>query len=304
MIDFLTQQPVTGARLRSSPLGRTLSAVSGSDGAFQLRGLVPGAAAGVEIEASGYNSLRRTVVTPPDGRTERRLFALVPEERGRTSKQKGVIGLVVTQDERDRVVVRAAPPGLPAANAGLSAGDAILSVDGLDVTEVGIGGVVTLLRGIRERRWSCAYEARRCREGGAAGAGVMGPLPPCGTIAYHGRPPMNPRLIMFDFDGTLADSFGCFLDVADAVADRYGFARLDRSDMQAVRALGARQIIQRQGVPLWKVPMIARHARTLMARDINRVPLFAGIDAALAELAAAAPGWPSSPPTRATTCCG
>ena len=147
VIDFLTQQPVTGARLRSSPLGRTLSAVSGSDGAFQLRGLVPGAAAGVEIEASGYNSLRRTVVTPPDGRTERRLFALVPEERGRTSKQKGVIGLVVTQDERDRVVVRAAPPGLPAANAGLSAGDAILSVDGLDVTEIGIGGVVTLLRG-------------------------------------------------------------------------------------------------------------------------------------------------------------
>ena len=51
------------------------------------------------------------------------------------------------QDERDRVVVRAAPPGLPAAGAGLSAGDANLSVDGLDVTEIGIGGVVTLLRG-------------------------------------------------------------------------------------------------------------------------------------------------------------
>jgi carboxyl-terminal processing protease len=45
------------------------------------------------------------------------------------------------------VVVRTAPPGLPAANAGLSAGDAILSIDGLDVTEIGLGGVVTLLRG-------------------------------------------------------------------------------------------------------------------------------------------------------------
>ena len=97
---------------------------------------------------------------------------------------------------------------------------------------------------------------------------------------------MNPRLIMFDFDGTLADSFGCFLDVADAVADRYGFARLDRSDMQAVRALGARQIIQRQGVPLWKVPMIARHARTLMARDIDRVRCLPASTQPLAELAA------------------
>jgi RNA polymerase sigma factor (sigma-70 family) len=147
VLDFLSQQPVAGARLRASPLGRTLTATSGSDGSFQLRGLVPGAATRVEIEAPGYNSLQRTVVTPPDGRTERRQFALVTEERGRKSKQKGAIGLVVAQDERDRVVVRTAPPGLPAANAGLSAGDAILSIDGLDVTEIGVGGVVTLLRG-------------------------------------------------------------------------------------------------------------------------------------------------------------
>ena len=28
------------------------------------------------------------------------------------------------------------------------------------------------------------------------------------------------RLVIFDFDGTLADSFGWFLDVFDAVADR------------------------------------------------------------------------------------
>jgi carboxyl-terminal processing protease len=43
--------------------------------------------------------------------------------------------------------VRAAPPGLPASSAGLAPGDAILRIDGLDVTEIGLGGVVTLLRG-------------------------------------------------------------------------------------------------------------------------------------------------------------
>jgi phosphoglycolate phosphatase len=92
-------------------------------------------------------------------------------------------------------------------------------------------------------------------------------------------------LFIFDFDGTLADSFGLFLDVADAVAERFGFDRLDRGDIESLRALDALQILRRQRVPLWKVPLIVRHARGLMARDIDRVSLFAGMGAALSRLA-------------------
>jgi phosphoglycolate phosphatase len=98
---------------------------------------------------------------------------------------------------------------------------------------------------------------------------------------------LRPRLVIFDFDGTLADSFGWFLDVADAVADRYRFERFDRSEMERLRGLSARQIIQRQRLPLWKLPFVARHARTLMARDIARISLFSGVSTALGELAAA-----------------
>jgi RNA polymerase sigma factor (sigma-70 family) len=147
VVDFLSQQAIAGARLRTAPLGRAAEAITGGDGSFRLSGMVPGAAAVVDVEAPGYMSLRRTVITPPDGRTEVRTLALVPEERGRKTPQKGSVGLVVSQDDRDRVVVRAAPPGLPAALAGLAPGDALLIIDGLDVTEIGVGGVVTLLRG-------------------------------------------------------------------------------------------------------------------------------------------------------------
>jgi phosphoglycolate phosphatase len=97
---------------------------------------------------------------------------------------------------------------------------------------------------------------------------------------------VKPRLFIFDFDGTLADSFSWFLDASDSVADRFGFDRLDRSDLDGLRALDARHILVRQRVPLWKLPLIARHARHLMARDIDRIPLFAGIGEALARLVA------------------
>ena len=93
------------------------------------------------------------------------------------------------------------------------------------------------------------------------------------------------RLVIFDFDGTLADSFPWFLDVFDAVAERFDFRKLDRSNIEALRHLDARELMRRHGVPLWKVPMIAAHARTLQGKDLHRIKLFDGMAAVLDHLA-------------------
>ncbi|MDJ1159712.1 HAD hydrolase-like protein [Chelatococcus sp. SYSU_G07232] len=97
---------------------------------------------------------------------------------------------------------------------------------------------------------------------------------------------MRYKAIVFDFDGTLADSFAWFLFVMDDVADRYRFKRLDRDNLETLRGLSGRQLMRRHGVPLWKVPLITRHMRVLMARDIDQIPLFDGVDDMLARLAA------------------
>ncbi len=94
------------------------------------------------------------------------------------------------------------------------------------------------------------------------------------------------RLVVLDFDGTLADSFDWFAGVLDGVADRYRFRRVERHEVDALRALGAREIVRHLGIPRWKLPLIARHMHGLAARDAGRIRLFPGIDAMLAELAA------------------
>jgi phosphoglycolate phosphatase len=93
------------------------------------------------------------------------------------------------------------------------------------------------------------------------------------------------RLVMFDFDGTLADTFPWFLQTFDQVADRFGFRRLDRAETETLRGMDARAIMRHHRVPAWKVPFIARHARGLMAGQIAQLRLFAGIEAALGALA-------------------
>ena len=97
---------------------------------------------------------------------------------------------------------------------------------------------------------------------------------------------MTIKLVIFDFDGTLADSFPWFLDVFDTVADHFGFRRLDRANIEALRHLDARELMRRHGVPLWKVPMIAAHARTLQGRDLHRIRLFDGVSEVLGHIAA------------------
>jgi phosphoglycolate phosphatase len=98
---------------------------------------------------------------------------------------------------------------------------------------------------------------------------------------------MRYRLVIFDFDGTLADSFPWFLRSIDSVADRFRFRRLGEGDVELLRGRGAREIIRYLGIPAWKLPFIARHMRRLKARDRDEVSLFPGVDSLLERLSGA-----------------
>jgi phosphoglycolate phosphatase len=93
------------------------------------------------------------------------------------------------------------------------------------------------------------------------------------------------RLAIFDFDGTLADSFPFLASVFDELADRHGFRRVEPHEVPALRRCDAREIMAHLGVPAWKLPLVARSFIGLMRDNAARVPLFEGIAATLKHLA-------------------
>lgn len=96
---------------------------------------------------------------------------------------------------------------------------------------------------------------------------------------------MRYRLVIFDFDGTLADSAPWFREVFNGVAARYGFRKVRGDDeIEALRALSSRDILRHLGVPVWKLPLIARHMRGLAAESAHRIPLFPGVAPMLRRL--------------------
>src|SRR6267378_5626268 len=92
-------------------------------------------------------------------------------------------------------------------------------------------------------------------------------------------------LVIFDLDGTLADSFPWFLRNVNGVADRFSFRRILDQDIEALRGLGSREILRRLEIPFWKLPGIARHMRRLKAEHLADIALFPEVDTMLRALA-------------------
>jgi phosphoglycolate phosphatase len=95
---------------------------------------------------------------------------------------------------------------------------------------------------------------------------------------------MRYSLLIFDLDGTLADSFPWFISSLDEVADAFRLRRVPEHEIGPLRHADAREIIHRLGVPRWKLPMIAHHMRKLKTGRLNEIGLFPGVDTMLRSL--------------------
>lgn len=92
------------------------------------------------------------------------------------------------------------------------------------------------------------------------------------------------RVAIFDFDGTLADSGDWFLSIADDLAERFRFRRVEPSEIDALRGRTSKEVIRHLGIPRWKIPAIARHVHKRLAGETDQIVLFDGVESMIAQL--------------------
>jgi phosphoglycolate phosphatase-like HAD superfamily hydrolase len=90
--------------------------------------------------------------------------------------------------------------------------------------------------------------------------------------------------ILFDFDGTLAETMMLILDVFNRLSGVYHYRHLPENEMEECRQLNIHEFILRAGIPRWKVPLIAIHARRLMHREMETIQPPRGLVDALTRI--------------------
>jgi phosphoglycolate phosphatase len=94
------------------------------------------------------------------------------------------------------------------------------------------------------------------------------------------------RFAIFDFDGTLANSYPFFAQTFDALADRYRFRRLGAEELPSLRQRHPRDVMKHVGMSSWKLPFVARSFVRLMRKSASSIAPFDGVAEVLGFLAA------------------
>jgi phosphoglycolate phosphatase len=95
------------------------------------------------------------------------------------------------------------------------------------------------------------------------------------------------RLVIFDSDGTLADTLPWMRSVFNELADEYGFRKVTPDEYESFRDLHGFALLKALDLPLWKLPRVVSGMRKKMAAHTGQFVLFPGMGEALHRLAAA-----------------
>lgn len=93
------------------------------------------------------------------------------------------------------------------------------------------------------------------------------------------------KLVVWDFDGTLADSVPTAAAIFNRLAPDMGFKPIE--DLTAARSLSTRQFLKQHGISLWRLPKLVRRYQAAAAEEADRLKLVAGVPDVLAALASA-----------------
>jgi phosphoglycolate phosphatase len=90
--------------------------------------------------------------------------------------------------------------------------------------------------------------------------------------------------VIFDFDGTIADSFQKTLGAIIKIANDYGVEGVSKIDIELYRKKDLREVIKEAKVPVYRLPFLIKRGQREIAKVIESVKPFKGMVEVIREL--------------------
>lgn len=105
-------------------------------------------------------------------------------------------------------------------------------------------------------------------------------------------PPLKPTLsdmppkqvIIFDFDGTIADTLEAIIIILNKLAPLYKFQPIDTKKTELLRNKTSREILKALKIPLFRLPFVARRAKRELGAVMPTIKPIPGMEEVIREL--------------------
>jgi phosphoglycolate phosphatase len=90
--------------------------------------------------------------------------------------------------------------------------------------------------------------------------------------------------LLFDFDGTIADSLHRLLEISNSLAEEYGFLKIDQQDIASFRSKSTLEAFRELKVPMLKIPIIAARVKKEFQEEVHLAKPFVQMEKVLPRL--------------------
>ena len=79
---------------------------------------------------------------------------------------------------------------------------------------------------------------------------------------------MTAKVILFDFDGTIADTYQAVANITNELSEEFGYKALDNEELLLIKNLSSREIVKRSEISIFKLPFLVRRIRLELNKEI------------------------------------
>ena len=95
---------------------------------------------------------------------------------------------------------------------------------------------------------------------------------------------MTHKTIIFDFDGTIADTQRYLVDIANRLADEFHFKKIDSADIDKLRKMTAFQACRHLNIKPLSIPFIYKRAKEEYYKTLHEIRPFEGVREIIMEI--------------------
>lgn len=95
---------------------------------------------------------------------------------------------------------------------------------------------------------------------------------------------MTVKVILFDFDGTIADTYQAIAKITNQLSTEFGYKALDQEELILIKNISSREIVKRSEISIFKLPFLVRRVRAELSKEIAELQPIKGITQVLLEL--------------------